>query len=169
MSDKQLLDAVKARDEMAMQTLVRKYYPDILGFVCYKTNYHSEAYDITQNTFLKFFSHINTYKEKGKLKNYLLSIANSEYIDWYRKEQRHQHIDIDKIQEPSIQKSLIDQNDLIHWIQKLPKKNGEIVLLTYFHQLKGKDIATLLKIPYPTMKSRLRAGLKELKRLMKEG
>lgn len=169
LNDKQLLDAVRMHDETALRTLVDKYYPDILSYVCYKTNYHSEAYDITQNTFMKFFSHIDTYHENGKLKNYLLTIANREIVNWYRKEQRHHHQDIDMIQEASIQEARLNRNDLMYWIEKLPIEQGEVILLTYFHQLKGRDIAKLLGIPYPTMKSRLRVGLKQLKKLMKEG
>lgn len=169
MNDRQLLDAVRSHDEQAMQMLVKKYYPDILNFICFKTSYHSEAYDITQNTFLKFFTHIDQYEEKGKLKNYLLMIANREYIDWYRKEKKYIHTDIDLIIDSQIQKARVDRNDLMYWIELLPKDQGEVILLTYFQQLKGIDIAKLLGIPYPTMKSRLRSGLKKLNILMKEG
>lgn len=169
MNDQQLLDAVRQHDEQAMQMLVKKYYPDILNFICYKTNYHSDAYDITQNTFLKFFSHIHQYEEKGKLKSYLLMVANREFIDWYRKEKKHWHTDIDQMNDPCIQDARVNRNDLMYWVDQLPKEQGEIILLTYFQQLKGKEIAKLLGIPYPTVKSRLRAGLKKLNSLMKEG
>lgn len=169
LNDKQLLDAVRTHDETALRTLVDTYYPDILSYVCFKTRYHSEAYDITQNTFLKFFSHIDEYHENGKLKNYLLTIASREVASWYRKEQRHQHQDIEQIQEPAIQEARLNKSDLMYWIEQLPDQQGEIILLTYFQQVKGRDIAKLLDIPYPTMKSRLRAGLKQLRKLMKEG
>lgn len=51
-------------------------------------------------------------------------------------------------------------------IQQLPSEQRAVILLTYYHDLKQKDISEILGVPVGTVKSRLHASLKKLKKLL---
>lgn len=48
----------KDKINISIDTYRYIYEKELVKVKYYKTIYHSDAYDITQNTFLKFFSHI---------------------------------------------------------------------------------------------------------------
>ena len=53
--------------------------------------------------------------------------------------------------------------------EKLPEKQREVVLLRFAQDLTLREIADVLGLPLRTVQSRLRAALKYLKKILKEG
>jgi len=45
----------------------------------------------------------------------------------------------------------------------LPEAQKDVIILRFYHDLKIKEIASIQKVPIPTVKTRLRRALKALK------
>lgn len=80
-----LIRKMKQGDEDAFDRFVHKYYEEILSY-CSRHYYDTEyAEDLTQETFLHFFTKLSDYHYKGKTKNYLYTIAGNLCKDYYKK------------------------------------------------------------------------------------
>lgn len=169
MKERSTLDAIKQGNEIALEDLMHNYYPQIYSYVYHRMKGNDCAADITQEVFIRFISKISTFEYQGKTKNYLLKMANNQCKEWYRRQKELQMDDIYLSQQAIESKNpKFDHDQLSYLLSKLPDELQEVLLLKYFHQLKSKEIATLLEIPDSTVKTRVRTGLKKLKELTRK-
>lgn len=140
MKEHTIIEHIRHGDVNALDTLIRQYYPQIYSYVYARVKHRDIAADITQEVFIRFTQHIDSYTFQGKTKQYLLRIAINQCNSWYAK---YKEI-------------------------ALPDEQKDVLLLKYFEQLKSKEIATLLNISESTVKTRVRLGLKKLKTYMKK-
>ena len=83
--DIQLVRNMQNGDEEAMELFVREYYPQILKYCRYHCPDRESAQDLTQETFARFFRNLASYRHRGKILNYLYTIARNLCIDFVRK------------------------------------------------------------------------------------
>lgn len=76
-SDFLLVHRARAGDEEACERLVRKYYPSIYQYCLLHIYDTYEAEDLTQEVFVRAFASLERYREYGKVKNYLYTIAGN--------------------------------------------------------------------------------------------
>ena len=84
-TDSLLVHLARAGDEDACEKLVKKYYSSIYQYCLLHINDPYEAEDLTQEVFTRFFSNLYRYKEYGKVKNYLYTIAGNTVKNYYKK------------------------------------------------------------------------------------
>ena len=77
MKDSELIQKVHSGNKEAVGIIIERYYADIYRFCLYMVQTEDDAYDIAQETFLKFMKYGTSYKHHN-LKGYLLTIAR-----WY--------------------------------------------------------------------------------------
>lgn len=156
-SDRLLMYKIRAGDEEACARLVEKYYSDIYQY-CLLHMYDSyDAEDLTQEVFTSFFTSVDRYREYGKVKNYLYTIARNTVINYYKKKK---DIPVDEVPEYEN-----DNKNSMHNIEvkmymeqvlrKLPKELREVAILYFFQELKQKEIAELLDIKLSLVKYRI--------------
>ena len=75
-SDFFLIRKMRQGDEDAFDAFIRKYYGDILRYCACHCFDAEDAQDLTQETFMRFFSRFSDYRHKGKTKNYLYTIIS---------------------------------------------------------------------------------------------
>ena len=76
---------MKQGDDNAFDLFVHKYYQEILSYChhhCFDKTY---AEDLTQETFIRFFTRLPDYHYKGKTLNYLYTIAGNLCKDYLKK------------------------------------------------------------------------------------
>ncbi len=76
MTDKELMQKVHSGDKEAMGIVIERYYSDIYRFCLYMIRKENDAYDLTQEVFLKFIKYGICYRHNN-LKGYLLTIARN--------------------------------------------------------------------------------------------
>ena len=92
MKDSELIQKMHSGNKEAVSIIVERYYADIYRFCLYMVQTENDAYDIAQETFLKFMKYGTSYKHHN-LKGYLLTIARNicfknvlpEYVCDYKK------------------------------------------------------------------------------------
>ncbi|MBO0462605.1 MULTISPECIES: sigma-70 family RNA polymerase sigma factor [unclassified Enterococcus] len=166
---------IKSGDVGAWEKLVEKYYDKIFNY-CKRRFFGKSglAEDLTQETFLKVISSIDSYKFSGSFFNYLFTIAvntcNSYskkndfdevvFDESYNKELDEQDYNVDFVNEQSriIQRAL----------DQLPEYQREAIILKFFYDMKIKEIAQVTKTSVPTAQSRIQQGLVKMKRILKK-
>lgn len=176
-TDEELLDEIKLGSQAAMEVLVKKHYKSIFAYVYRKVGDYHQAYDLTQEVFVKMMKALHQYKEKDKFNHWLLKIAVNHCRDYFRSRSFKQ-----KEQESNLIPKLVDQKnnvwDLISKkensekvklaLEQLPDYQKETIILRYYHDLKIKQIAEITDSKETTVKSRLRQGQLKLKKLLNE-
>lgn len=129
--------------------------------------------DITQEVFIRFIRYLPIYHEEGKILHFLYRIASNLCNDEYRKQNRYREsqkfeeyelvANID-VHEDVLQRCT--QEELMYCISKLPLKQQDVIYLHYFQELTFKEIANIYQIPESSIKSRCKAGLLILKKMM---
>ena len=57
MTDKELIQKIHSGDKEVLGVIIDRYYADIYRFCLYMVQYEEDAYDITQESFLKFIKY----------------------------------------------------------------------------------------------------------------
>ena len=60
-----------------LEKLITDNYESIYKYCCYHLNQRHAAEDLTQEVFLKFLNNLDSYRDYGKIKNYLYVIAGN--------------------------------------------------------------------------------------------
>ncbi|AVK96374.1 sigma-70 family RNA polymerase sigma factor [Lysinibacillus sphaericus] len=135
------------------------------------------AKDMVQNTFIKCYKNVDTFRYDAHIKTWLYRIAINECKD-YLKSWHFKMVQVKSfIHEtaksiyPSTEKTVIDKynnEELKDTIFSLPKVYREVVYLYYYESLKTDEIAEVLDIPMNTVKTRLRRAKQRLESMIKE-
>lgn len=145
-----------------MSLELNQQYEKIYTFCYFKVQNREIAEDITQETFLKYFS-TTDYLEKGKKLAFLYTIARNLCIDYFRKTKHTENLD-DFSELPD--KKLEDTLTVIAvWtaVSKLNNEEQEIVLLRYTNELGIGEIAEYLGVSRFTVYRKLSAIERKLK------
>lgn len=120
--------------------------------------------DIVQDVFLKAFTKFDTLKNKEKLVSWIYQITRNEIISHFRKLNFDTSSDIIEAEENS-EESLT--SELTHcispFIDTLPEKYKQAIILADIENVPQKDIAEQLNISYSGAKSRVQRGRELLK------
>lgn len=132
------------------------------------------AADLTQDIFLKLIKSIYHYRFTGKFINFLFTIAVNTCNDYYKKPLQS-YEDVDSLQKSDSEPEPIDgviQNEeakaIKEKIDNLPDFQKDTIILYYYHDIKAKDIAKIMGVSLPTVKSRLKQGKDKLKKMLSE-
>ena len=74
MEDRELIRRIQNGQTEYLNDVAARYYDDIYYFCCYQTGSREDAYDLAQDTFLRFIKYVDHYQYRN-LKGYLLTIA----------------------------------------------------------------------------------------------
>ncbi len=166
-----LVRRMKQGDEAAVDDFIRQYYSEIYKYCYYKLSDKYQAEDITQDTFISFFRHLEEYIHRGKLKNFLYVIAGNLCKNHFKKQKNVSDCQLgemasNKNEDPE---GVLLKMSLESEIFMLPEEFREVILLYYFQNLKIREIADILGIKISLVKYRLSESKKMLgKSIVKE-
>lgn len=175
MEEKQWIRDIKNGKKEYLSCIAEKYYDDIYRFCCYQTGSAEDAYDITQETFLRFIRNVERYQSRN-LKGYLLTIAMNLCRDYFRAKKKEKPIEPD---DKLTLNNHIADNDIAKKEQQLMLMESlsgvtddqrEAILLHHYYGFKFREIGKMTGCSTATAKSRVKQGIDKLKKQMeKEG
>ncbi|MDO5337295.1 MAG: RNA polymerase sigma factor [Eubacteriales bacterium] len=169
MTEKQWIREIQRGRGEYLNCIAEKYYDDIYRFCCYQTGNTEEAYDITQETFLRFIRNVEHYQSRN-LKGYLLTIAANLCRDYFRGRKTESIADTETLSGSNVIAEKEAQLTLMDCLGSLADFQREALLLHYYYGFKIREIAAMTGSNPSTVKSRIRQGTEKLKRYMdKEG
>ena len=164
-SDDALVEQIRLGDEKAAEELIRRYYTSVLRY-CKRQCFNLEkAEDLTQETFLKLFKNLSGYKEKGKFKAYLYTIANHLCIDESRKMKECSLENEEEIRDECDElRRIEDKSEISYLLNVLSPEQREAVILRFGEELSFWEIAKVMGCNMRTAQSRVRNALKIMRK-----
>ncbi len=144
---------------------IRAYEKDLLRICCLYLRDWSMAEDAVQETFLKAYKQMDTFRGDSHEKTWLTRIALNQCRDmrrsaWYRFVDPRVSIDrLPAVSPPPSAEHLA----LTTAIAKLRPKDMEVVLLYYYEGYRMKEIAQMLHITEAAVSIRIRKAKEKLK------
>jgi RNA polymerase sigma-70 factor (ECF subfamily) len=175
-----------AGDAAAWEEIVQTYNRRIYN-ICYRfAGSANDAEDLTQEVFIKMNRTLSTYDHtKGALVTWVTTITRNLLVDHFRKTKQDRLTDSIDAQSPHedaipLSEQIQDQSappdqhvrsrevsEAIHAaLAKLSPELREAVILRDLQDFDYREIATVLKVPEGTVKSRINRGRAELARLL---
>ena len=134
--------------------------------LCYAYLHDEElARDAVQETFLKAYRHMSTFRESASEKTWLTRIAINTCKDmrrsgWFRHVDRR--ITLDKLPEPAAPAQAGEQRLTVE-IMKLPLRYREAALLCWYQGMTCAEAAQTLQISHQAVSSRLNRARRKLR------
>jgi len=177
-----------AGDAAAWEEIVQLYHRRIYN-LCYRfAGSGDDAQDLTQEVFIKMYRTLSSYDaERGAFVTWVTSMTRNLLVDHFRKgkhDRMTESLDASAIPDQDEAPSMGDQlpaktappdasvqsreaQEMVHGaLQKLSPELREAVILRDLQDMDYRDIATVLKVPEGTVKSRINRGRAELARLL---
>ena len=154
----------------AFDSLVKKYQGDVRRLLLNLTGGDGElAADIAQETFLKAWMYIGSYKATARFRTWLFSIAYNVFYDYAALQRKHAHRDLSDCEYYLTEghSDRIEKNiDLYRALEQLRPAERTAVVLFYIEQQKQQDIARIMDVPLSTVKTLVWRGKEHLARLL---
>ena len=172
MNDKAMMLAVKSGELDYLAQLFEKYHVALLNYFIRMGNLRTVSEDLVQETFVRVLTYRASYQGENKFSSWLYRIARNAAIDHYRKPGQKQAQLHDSFEESyhSDDQQLTDHiqhsQQQAHFDQAMAALNHEqreLIVLSRYQQLKYEEIAELMECNLNTIKTRMRAALRDLK------
>lgn len=149
--------------------LFEAHYSDLIVYGIGITNNLKVAEDLVSEAFYKLVLNVEMVNLKQS-KFWLMRVMKNSYIDSLRKDKRlafHEELETspDVVVEHGLERLLQAEirRELMLALQQLPPKYAEAMILHYFLELDGKEIANYLNLTYGQVRTRLYRGRHLLK------
>ncbi|MDR0742595.1 MAG: sigma-70 family RNA polymerase sigma factor [Puniceicoccales bacterium] len=175
-----LINRVKANDSAAFDALVKKYRERLFSIVYNMTSNRDDAFDITQEVFIKAFRGIKSFNGKSAFFTWLYRIAINTSITQINKARLRRFFSLEALDTENAQKACPEyfigvdnaskllfskelQENLNIALQKLSNKHRSVVVLCEIEGLSSAQAAFVLKCSEGTIRSRLHYAKEQLK------
>jgi len=169
---KNLCRRAKEADKNAASELLKIYYTDIYSYLRRICGRRQDAEDLTQQTFLKVWSSLDSFAGRSKFSTWLYRIAHNTFIDWQRR-----NAGVTQSRSDQWWQECVDTNpgpfanlaerqsaqQLYEAVDQLDEDKKHIVHLHYYQELSISETAKVLNIAKSTVKYRLREVFKILR------
>lgn len=159
------------RPEERISRMIKTYEKDLLRLCCVYLKDASMAEDAVQETFLKAYKNLHSFRGESSEKTWLIRIAINVCKDmqrtaWFRNIGRM--VNLDDVQIPQVQEHDV-KSAVVAEIMRLPKKLNEVVLLYYYEDMNQSEIAEILNVSITTVHRRLEKARALLKDMLEGG
>lgn len=168
--EQHIVSLLQEGDRRAIPLIYENYSNTLYGVILKVTNNEAIAEDALQETFIKIWRYSKKYDaSKAKLFTWIYRIARNTAIDKLRshnlkfeKEVQISDSNVYKLPTMSLNQDAID---LKKHVATLDSKYQIVLKALFFEGMTQQEASDELDIPLGTVKSRLKIGLRELKKI----
>ena len=173
-SEEELVFALQQQDQQAFSYLYDNYSSALFGLIYKMVNDKELAEDILQEAFVKIWNNFSNYDSvKGRLFTWILNLTRNLTIDTLRskgyKKQSKIRTDENSVSNLSDTPNIAEKFDAMGMrkqLSLLKNDQKQIIDLAYFGGLTQDEISKELSIPLGTVKTRMRAAILELRKIL---
>ncbi|MFV0467853.1 MAG: RNA polymerase sigma factor [Dysgonomonas sp.] len=159
-----------ATQRSAFAKLVEEYSEKLYWQIRKIVLTHADADDVLQNTFIKIWTNLDSFRGESKLQTWLYKIAINEAISFLNKQRNHVDIDIDDADTFMLNKLESDvyfdgdeaQLKLQQAILTLPEKQRIVFNLKYFDEMKYEEMSEVLETSVGALKASYHHAVKKI-------
>jgi RNA polymerase sigma-70 factor (ECF subfamily) len=168
--EQQIVELLANGDKKALNLLYENYSDSLYGVILKVTINEELAQDALQETFIKVWKNAKKYdSKKAKLFTWLYRIAKNTAIDKLRSfnNRFEKEVQINKSNVYILPTANLNQDviDLKEHVARLDMKYQIVLKALFFEGMTQQEASDELDIPLGTIKSRLKIGLRELKKV----
>lgn len=175
-SEDELVALLKIKDPQAFSYLYDNYSATLNGVIFRMTQDQELSEDILQETFVKIWNNFSYYDpSKGKLFTWMINLTRNLSIDTLRskgyKKQQKISSDENSVSYVKDERAGVAQFDSIgvrKQLEQLSPEQRRIIDMAYFEGFTQDEIAKETGIPLGTVKTRMRAAIILLRKLLVE-
>ena len=168
-----LRDASKR--DLAFHVLVKTYQERLYWHIRKMVMNHDDADDVLQNTFMKVWRSIDSFREESSLYTWLYRIATNESITFLNLKKKKTLISLTEENEYLMDNLMSDpyfegdeiQLKLQKAILRLPEKQRIVFNMKYFDEMKYEDMAQILETSVGALKASYHHAAKKVEDYMK--
>ena len=172
--ERKLVREAKDGKDWAFTKLFQNNYMFIYKYLIKLTLHPDLTEDLIQETMLKAYIHLQSFKEEAKFSTWLIAIASRLFIDQQRKEKRERKR-YEKVKDDVKQKMkwniMINGQEWSIYLEMFAELEPDIrtpILLRHYYGFTYSEIATMLSLKEGTVKSRVHNGLKRIRKELQE-
>ncbi|MGD0812869.1 MAG: sigma-70 family RNA polymerase sigma factor [Verrucomicrobiota bacterium] len=182
-SDLELVQKAQRNDVSAYDELVRRYQARIYATVYHMTSNHEDANDLVQETFIKAYRVLKTFKGDSSFYTWVYRIAVNKTINFLKQRKNRQHmslndVDINAENDPDLVALVSDktprrdlnlaelQDKLNAAMLKLSEHHRMVVTLHDIQGLSHEEIGEIMDCNIGTVRSRLFYARQQLQAYM---
>jgi len=159
----------------AFEKLLRDYQKPLYNHIRNIVLNHDDTDDVLQNTFLKVFQHLKSFKGDSKLFSWVYRIATNEAITFINNKAKRNGTTseamLTKIVENLQSDVYFDGNDIQIKLQKaialLPEKQQLVFKMKYYEELKYENMSEILGTSVGALKASYHHAVKKIEEFMK--
>lgn len=179
MDERALIEAAGKGDGKAFETLLRQHEKMVYNLCLRMTGDREEAFDLSQETFIKAWHGISLFQQDSKFTTWLCRIASNTCIDYLRKQKRRKVVSLTVEQEEKTQQQDIADESLDpaylaekaadhalvqEAFRKLPEDDRIILSLRAIEDMSYQEIGEALELKPGTVKSRIARAREKIRR-----
>ena len=177
-TDHHFITQTLAGDPQAFGQLVMRYQDYVFTVVNRMVQHREEAQEITQDTFVKAYSSLSSFRGDSKFSSWLYTIAYRKTLDRIKKNKRYAEFDAleqvlsaDEDTETHGLKRLVDQErsaTIKAAIAQLEPVTAALISFYYYEELSVKEIEKITDLTPDNIKVKLYRGRKKLFQLLQQ-
>lgn len=177
-TDHSLVTQTLEGNTQAFSELVNRYQQFVFTLALRVVKRREEAEEVAQDSFLKAYEALDTYRGDAKFSSWLYSIVYRKALDRVRKNNRTRTLEIvDDVTESdseTIENALhyLEVKERNKYLQEaianLSEESAAIISLFYFEELSIKEIASITELSEDNVKIKLYRSRKRLYALLKQ-
>lgn len=167
------------RDQLAkqmppeLQTIADEHYQNLYRFALSLTRSGDDAWDLTQEAFLKLAQNRSSIRSTKAIKSWLYTTLYREFIRISKRSSRYENWeDFDTVEtnthSRADQLKKLEANDVMDCLMRVKEGYRQVVSLYFLESYSYKEIADILNVPIGTVMSRLSRGKEMLKAALLE-
>lgn len=169
--DSDLVARARTGEEAAFEELVRRYRNDVYGLSYHFLRNREEAWDVSQEVFIKAYRSLNQFRGEAGFKTWILRIAANHCKDHFKK-RRVPTVSMDALPTQDFFASQSDPGQALRntelgaaiqqALDGLPAKHRMAFVLREFEDMSYKEMAEVMACSEGTVMSRLHHARKKL-------
>ena len=150
--------ALGSREELRFADLVREHQAMVYSIAYHFLNDSAVAEELAQEVFLQLYRHLPRLESPRHVTNWLRRVTCHRAIDLARKRAGVRELELESAPEPAVAPAepdpLLDEK-LRRLVASLPEKQRLLVILRYQEEMELAEIAELLGMRLPTVRTQL--------------
>jgi RNA polymerase sigma-70 factor, ECF subfamily len=172
-SDETLIKSIAAGDRLAMRTLFARYRVAVYRWLLRLVDDEALAEDLLSDVFLDVWRHAASFEARASVSTWLLAIARYKALSARRRRTDAALDDqiastvADPAEGPDLVLEKKSTTELIlACLAELSPEHREVMDLVYYHEKSVREVARIIGIPEPTVKTRMFYARKKLAELV---
>ncbi len=168
--EKHIVELLQERNDKAISLLYEHYGETLYGVAKKVVRDEELAQDVLQESFVKIWKKSDSYDaSKAKLFTWLFRITRNTAIDKLRsvntKSDKEIQMDVSDVYNLGVESIRPEFIDVRENLDKIENKYQIVLEALFFHGMTQQEASNELDIPLGTIKSRLKIGLRELRKI----